>query len=210
MAELEVQPKRSGSWWIWLLLALIALAILFFLFKGCNTGTTATGSGDSIQADSSGVVAATGPNWDNVDFNSPATSYEEVTDADIVVTGNDRYTIYSLGENILFGPDQSTLQPGAEAKLKMVATSLERRFKGASIGVYGSADSTGTKGHNLAIGAERAEAVKNWLTRNGVTADKISVHSLGESEPVSSNATASGRKQNRNVQIVAFSEGTNQ
>lgn len=208
MAELNVQPKRSNSGWIWLLLALLALGILFFLIKGCNNTSVTTGTGDSTvttHTDNANVLATTEPDWGSVDFNAPESSYDEVTDKDISVRGNDAYTIYTLGENVLFSTDQNALQESATAKLEQITASLNKRFKGASIGIYGSTDSTGTAGHNKQLGAERAEAVKSWIIKNAdIPENKISVHSLGESKPVSDNATASGRKQNRNVQIVAF------
>lgn len=197
MAELDVQPKRN-SWWPWLLLILLALAALFFLTKGCNN-KAGTPAGDST------AVAATDPDWNGVDFNAPKSSYEEVTDPDISVTGNDRYTIYTLGENILFPSGENTLQGSAEAKLEQIAASLEKRFKGAFIGVYGSTDSTGTAGQNQQLGGARADAVKTWLVEKGkVSADHVSTHSFGETQPVSTNATAQGRQENRNVRIVAF------
>ena len=50
----------------------------------------------------------------------------------------------------------------------------------------------------------RAEAVRNWLTQNGnISQDRISVHPVGEADPVASNQTAEGRQQNRRVEIVA-------
>ncbi|MFD2146669.1 OmpA family protein [Mucilaginibacter antarcticus] len=96
------------------------------------------------------------------------------------------------------------MQGNAEAKLKQISTALGNRFKGAVVAVYGSTDSTGDAADNKQLGAERANAVKDWLTNNGITADKISVQSLGETEPVASNETKTGRAQNRNVSIVAF------
>lgn len=41
MAELDVQPKNSNSWWIWILMAVIAVTILLLLFNGCNYTTNA-------------------------------------------------------------------------------------------------------------------------------------------------------------------------
>ncbi|WP_069658519.1 OmpA family protein [Arcticibacter eurypsychrophilus] len=208
MAELNVQPKRSNSSWIWIVLALIALAILFFFFKGCDKENVKVGPGDSTAITSmndANVLATTEPDWGSVDFNAPKSSYDEVTDQDISVSGNDAYTIYTLGENVLFATDQNALQESATAKLKQITASLDKRFKGAAIGIYGSTDSTGTAGHNKQLGAERAEAVKSWMIKNAsIPEDKISVHSLGESRPVSDNASALGRKQNRSVQIVVF------
>ncbi|MEO3407586.1 OmpA family protein [Mucilaginibacter sp. CAU 1740] len=203
MAELDVQPKRSSPWWLWLLIAIIAVVILIFLFRGCNSKTTTVSTAYSTSTTK--AVAVTKPDWDAVDFNGARTKDEDVTDTSIAVSGNDRYTIYTLGENILFATDQNTLNSDAGDKLKQIVSSLNKRFKGANIGVYGSTDSTGTAGHNKALGAERAAAVKNWLvTTGGLDSTLVSIHSLGENKPVASNATAAGRQENRNVSIVAF------
>jgi outer membrane protein OmpA-like peptidoglycan-associated protein len=208
MAHLEVEPKKSTPW-LWILLALVALAVLFFLFKGCGNGTAdkaKTDSTSTTSADTSAgnAIAATQPDWSKVDLNAPETPDADITDKDVTVRGNDQYTIYSLGEDILFATDKNALQGSAESKLKQVVTSLTKRFKGAVIGVYGSTDATGDAAHNKQLGADRANAVKDWLVKNGIDADKISVQSLGETEPVATNETKTGRQQNRNVSIVAF------
>jgi outer membrane protein OmpA-like peptidoglycan-associated protein len=201
MADLDVQPKRSGPWWLWLLLLVIAIVVLLFIFKGCKSKPVAIATTDSTTK----AVAVTQPDWNAVDFNAAKTSNADVTDTAIEVRSNDHYTLYSLGENVLFGAGQSSLQGDAGGKLKQVVASLNKRFRGASIGVYGSTDSTGSAGQNKALGANRAAAVKNWLvTTGGLDSSLVSVHSLGESKPVATNATAIGRQQNRNVTIVAF------
>ena len=202
MADLDVQPKRSGPWWIWLLIVLFLIAVLFLFFKGCNSKKTAVATNDSTVTK---TVAVTQPDWNQVDFNSAKATDADITDPSIAVSGNEQYTIYTLGENILFATDQDSLQGNAGDKLKQIVASLNKRFKGASIGVYGNTDSTGTAGHNKMLGAQRAAAVKTWLvTTGGLDSTRVSIHSLGETKPVATNATASGREQNRNVSIVAF------
>jgi outer membrane protein OmpA-like peptidoglycan-associated protein len=202
MAQLDVQPKKSNPWWLWLVLAIIAIVILIFLLKGCGHGASTAATTDTTGKP---AIALTQPDWNSVDFNSPNSADPDVTDTSIKVSGNDKYTIYTLGENILFATDQTTLQGSAAAKLKMIAAAINKRFAGGSIGIYGNTDSTGTAGHNKQLGAERAAMVKDWLVKNGgLNAAKVSVHSLGENKPVASNATAAGRQQNRNVEIVAF------
>jgi len=216
MAQLEVQPKKKANlWWLWIILGLIAIALFYFITRKSDnrsaeaaaTDTTNSATGGPAPTTSVESVAATQPDWSGVDFNSPKTSDPDITDRDISVSGNNRYTIYSLGENILFGTGQSTLQGTADQKLKQVATSLNRRFKNSNIGVFGNTDSTGDAGDNKQLGAERAAAVKDWLIKNGgLDQSKVSVQSFGESKPVASNATAGGRQQNRNVEIVAFAD----
>lgn len=213
MAQLDVQPKRKSSVFIWIIFAILAVGVAVLLYKGCNkTAPLKVDTSDTVKTDSakidSNVIVTTQPNWNAIDFNIPRSNYNEVTDTAIIVRGNDKYTIYSLGENILFTADKSTLQPSAEAKLKQIAASLARRYKTAEIAVYGHTDSTGTAGANKQLGEDRANAVKDWLaTKAGIIPDKISIHSLGEQKPVATNATAKGRAQNRSVEIVAYAEG---
>ena len=210
MAELNVQPKKNNSWWIWVLLLLILLGLLFFFLKGCNnktgTGTNQDSTAsNSTDATSNKAVASTTPaDSSQIDFNSPKANYPEITDTSISVRGNNNYSIYGLGEDILFDKDKSTLKGSAQTQLKMISASLAKRFKGANITVYGHTDSTGTASHNKQLGAERAEAVRNWFVKNGAIADQsIAVKSFGASNPVASNATPEGRQQNRSVAIVA-------
>ncbi|WP_241739243.1 OmpA family protein [Pontibacter beigongshangensis] len=148
--------------------------------------------------------------WDAVNFNAPGATYPEITDSDIDVRGNEDYAIYSLDETILFDTDQSQLRSGAETKLEQVATSVTQRFSGGDIRIYGHTDKQGSAGYNKELAEQRAEAVKNWLTENGdVAASRISVHPVGESDPVASNETAAGRQQNRRVEIVARRSNSN-
>lgn len=214
MAQLDVQPKkRTTPWWLWLLLALVLLAIIFFLSKGCNrtADNVAAGTGDTTartENAGAGVTGVTGAaaDWNSVDFNSPAASYEEITDTSIGVRGSNGYAIYSLGENVLFDSDKSTIREQAASNLQQISGSLSKRFNGGQIRVYGYTDAEGSAGYNKQLAEQRAEAVKAWLVKNGqVSEQAISVQPVGESRPVASNATESGRQQNRRVEIVAKS-----
>ena len=199
MAELDVQPKKKSPI-VWIILVLIALALLFFLMRGCNE-TKTNGLKDTVAQD---TLAKTVADWNQVDFNAPDTTYEEVNDTGIVIRSTAKYTIYGIGENILFAKDQSEIRREADIQLHQIAASLKKRFDGASLAVYGNTDSTGTVAHNKKLGASRAEEVKDWLVQNGFSADLITIHSKGESDPVATNATANGQKLNRSVEIVAL------
>lgn len=210
MAELDVQPKSGKPWWLWLLLALIALALIFFLFRSCDrtdegadtapmttdsTGTTAAADGTATNNDDG---------WDIIDFNAPAATYDEITDKDITVRGNDDYAIYSVDETILFGTDQSAIQPQAAQKLEQIAGSMGKRFNGGQVRIYGYTDAQGSASYNKELAEQRAAAVQSWLVQNGnLTADHVTLHPVGESRPVASNETAAGRQQNRRVEIIA-------
>lgn len=206
MADLNVQPKKK-SILPWILLVLGILALLFFLIKGCNksdnTQAVATDSVSSAAAPTDTTTASNG-NWDNVDFNAPAATYPEITDTNIVVRGNTNYGIYGLGENILFDEGKSTIKTNAEQNLKQIAASIQQRYKGADVRVYGYTDAIGSASYNKELAEQRAQAVRDWLTKNGnITNDKISLQPVGEERPIATNATSEGRKMNRRVEIVA-------
>ena len=215
MADLDVQPKKQSSWLPWLIGALVLLGLLFFLTRSCNSDKTVAGATDSTNngataSDTSNKIATTtpagakAPDWSTIDRNAPATNYDEITAKDISTRGNDNYGIYSLGENILFETDKSTLRKDAEQNLKQISASINRRFKGGDVRVYGYTDSVGSKGYNKELAQQRAEVVKNWLANNtGIDSGKISLNAVGEGSPVANNGTAAGRQQNRRVEIVA-------
>lgn len=203
MAELSVQPKKKTSIIPWILGLVILAALIWFLTRkndnDASATTTTTDSGMNRSTSSNTANA----DWNGVDFNAPAVNYEEVTDKNINVRGNNGYGIYGLGENILFDVDKATIRPAAEANLKEIAGSIEKRYKGGDIRVYGFTDAKGGAGYNKDLAQQRADAVKAWMRSNGIDEARISVNAIGEAQPVATNTTEEGRQQNRRVEIVA-------
>jgi len=201
MAQLDVQPKKSSPTWIWVLAGIILLVIIFYFLR--DGGETASTANNDDTTAVSAVVTEGADNWGMVDMNAPEARYEEVDDTAVSVRGNDDYAIYAVNETILFDSDQSAIRPQAEAGLKQIAASAEKRFSGGHIRIYGYTDARGSTGANKELATERANAVKNWLVNNGnISADRISVNAPGEARPVGSNATEEGRQENRRVEIV--------
>ena len=204
MADLFVQPKKKSSWWPWLLLALILIALLIILSRSCNKTHTVAATSDSTSRVASTIPATAASAWDKINFNAPAASYTEITNKDITVKGTDQYAVYSLGENVLFDEGKSTIRTDAEQNLKQLAASIQKRFNGGEVRIYGHTDSIGSADANKQLSEQRAEAVRNWLIANGnIAEDKISLHPVGDSQPVATNSTEAGRQQNRRVEIVA-------
>jgi outer membrane protein OmpA-like peptidoglycan-associated protein len=203
MAHLEVEPKPARPWWIWALTIIVLIALAAMLLRKCDveySDAKRAAAADSTQAD-----AIAGPDWKAVDFYAGPTTDSDLNDGDIETRTDGNYTIYTIGENILFPSSGNDITESGQAKLKMISEVLKKRFEGATIGVFGSADSTGSAGENNELGKQRAEAVKNWLTSNGnIPGETISVQSFGETKPTATNETEAGRKQNRNVSIVVF------
>lgn len=219
MADLNVEPKQNRPWWIWLLLGLLALLAIIFLLRGCDDEndvdrtmdtdtTTATTAGATTGGTTGGMDTdrrmTTDADWNTIDRNAPVATYQEITDRDVTVRGNEDYAIYSLDETILFDTDSKEIRAAATPKLQQVAKSLNQRYSDGQVRIYGYTDARASKNYNEQLAEERAEAVRNWLTQNGnISQDRISVHPVGEADPVASNQTAEGRQQNRRVEIVA-------
>ncbi len=213
MAELNVQPKKQSSILPWILLLLGIIAVVWFLTRDKDddtaaTATTADTTTTMTTADTSRMTsAAPSSDWSTVDFSAPVVTYDEITDRDISVRGNNSYGIYSINETILFDEGKSELRSAAKTNLTQVKTSIDKRYKGGEIRVYGYTDSTGGAQANKDLAQQRANAVKDWLQSNGVDGSKISVNAVGEGQPAASNSTEKGRKQNRRVEIVARGTG---
>ena len=107
--------------------------------------------------------------------------------------------------DVLFDSGKATLKPGAREKLAKIS-GIVLAHKGLKLELEGHTDSVGSDELNIKLSQQRAKAVSDFLTKEGVVADSISVRGLGKDSPVASNATAAGRQQNRRVEMVVSGE----
>ena len=63
-------------------------------------------------------------------------------------------------------------------------------------------DSQGSEDHNMTLSKNRAYAVTNYLTGNGISSGRLTTNWFGESQPMYDNSTADGRAKNRRVNIA--------
>jgi outer membrane protein OmpA-like peptidoglycan-associated protein len=111
-----------------------------------------------------------------------------------------RGLIVSLSD-VLFDFNQASLKPGAREKLAKVSGIL-LAYPTLHMNVEGHTDSIGSDDYNLKLSQRRADAVRDYLTSNGINAANIQATGLGKDGPVASNDTAAGRQQNRRVEMV--------
>jgi len=64
----------------------------------------------------------------------------------------------------------------------------------------------GSDEYNQRLSERRSEAVRGYLTEQGMQGDSVTAKGFGKTQPVASNATASGRQQNRRVELVISGE----
>ncbi len=68
--------------------------------------------------------------------------------------------------------------------------------------VQGFADSTGAEATNQQLSLGRAQAVAQYLSAQGIAPERMNVQGFGTTSPAATNATASGRKDNRRVEVT--------
>lgn len=86
-------------------------------------------------------------------------------------------------------------------RLDGVAELLNQERADAKVEVAGHTDAVGDERFNQQLSEQRAEAVKAYLVRQGVGADRFTVVGYGEAQPRASNDTIEGRRLNRRVEI---------
>jgi len=111
-------------------------------------------------------------------------------------------------QDVLFDSGKARLRSGGVRSLERVAGVL-KNYPERRVMVEGFTDSQGGESYNLELSRRRADAVKEQLETLGIPDQRIQTHAYGEAYPVADNDTASGRQQNRRVEIV-FSDGNGQ
>jgi len=110
-----------------------------------------------------------------------------------------------LQEDVLFKTDSDVLRPGAIEKLRPLAAYL-RSEPGVRVAIDGYADSRGTDAHNQDLSERRAASVRGALDAMGVVRARFTVTGHGERDPIASNATAEGMRQNRRVEVTLLGQ----
>lgn len=67
--------------------------------------------------------------------------------------------------------------------------------------IEGHTDNTGNDDRNMDLSQQRADAVMNYFTGKGISADRLTAKGYGETQPVATNSTTAGRAQNRRTEI---------
>lgn len=108
--------------------------------------------------------------------------------------------LITLDSGVLFDVDKYDLRPEAQETLNQLAKLLTEAGITA-FEIDGHTDSNADDAYNQTLSENRANAVKEYLKAQGVTAE-ITTQGYGESRPVATNETAEGRQQNRRVEII--------
>jgi outer membrane protein OmpA-like peptidoglycan-associated protein len=107
--------------------------------------------------------------------------------------------------DVLFDFNKYTLRPGAKEKLAKIS-GIILSHPGLRLEVDGYTDSIGSDAYNMKLSDERADAVRGYLTGQGIASDNVTAKGFGKENPVATNDTAAGRQQNRRVELVVSGE----
>ena len=107
----------------------------------------------------------------------------------------------NVGDRIFFDTDSSVIRADAQATLARQAQWLGQ-YPTYAITVEGHADERGTREYNLALGARRAAAARDFLAARGVQANRIRTISYGKERPVAVCDNISCWSQNRRAVTV--------
>jgi len=103
---------------------------------------------------------------------------------------------------IYFDYDKDTIQSKSFPLLSQLANVLVEHPEIVSISIEGHTDSDGTNAYNLDLSRRRAGAVRDYLQRQGVARDRMSIEGFGEERPLETNDTEEGRAINRRVEFI--------
>ncbi|WP_075185911.1 OmpA family protein [Teredinibacter haidensis] len=102
--------------------------------------------------------------------------------------------------NITFETSRYEIKSEFYSVLNSVAKVLAE-FKETSIKVSGHTDSTGSMALNQTLSEQRADSVRQYLIQRDVAGGRVHAYGYGPRYPVESNSSASGRQQNRRVEL---------
>lgn len=107
--------------------------------------------------------------------------------------------VYQAGgdSRVYFGYDRYDLTPTAADALRRQANWLNT-YSTVTAVIEGNADERGTREYNLALGARRAESVKDFLVSQGVAPSRLTTVSYGKERPIDPRSNEDGWSRNRN------------
>jgi OOP family OmpA-OmpF porin len=99
---------------------------------------------------------------------------------------------FGFDSDAIRGEDQAVLDAAIEALTGSPGVRVE---------VAGHSDSVGPEVYNQGLSERRAQGVRNYLVKGGVSASQIDAIGMGQSHPVADNGSRDGRAQNRRVEL---------
>jgi OOP family OmpA-OmpF porin len=120
----------------------------------------------------------------------------------VTITEEDRRIVNEAFYDLEFDFGKTTIRAKSYTTLDKVATLLVN--KNFSLKLAGHTDNVGSESANMKLSKERAEALKAYLVSKGANPSRIEATGYGETQPIASNKTATGRQKNRRVEFTLY------
>src|SRR3979411_298803 len=115
--------------------------------------------------------------------------------------GSQQDFVVNVGDRVFFETDSTELTPQSRATLDKQAQWLQT-YSQYAFTIEGHADERGTREYNIALGARRSQAVRDYLTARGIQAGRVRTISYGKERPVAVCDDISCWSQNRRAVTV--------
>lgn len=126
---------------------------------------------------------------------------EDLEGAEIERVGEGIKITFDSG--ILFDVDESDLRPVATENINELSE-IVKKYEDTNILIEGHTDDTGAEEYNQTLSEQRAGSVASYLNSLGVDNSRIQTVGYGEMQPIAENTSASGRQDNRRVEVAIF------
>ncbi|SNZ21098.1 peptidoglycan-associated lipoprotein Pal [Cohaesibacter gelatinilyticus] len=115
--------------------------------------------------------------------------------------GSTQDFVVNVGDRVFFDTDSSDINPSSQATLDKQALWLNQ-YGNYRVAIEGHADERGTREYNIALGARRANSVRNYLVSKGIASNRLMTKSFGKERPVAVCNDISCWSQNRRAVTV--------
>ncbi|HZX73295.1 MAG TPA: OmpA family protein [Cyclobacteriaceae bacterium] len=111
--------------------------------------------------------------------------------------------LITFDSGLLFPLNSSTLSATTKENLTDLSKTLNK-YEDTNVLIEGHTDSSGEDAYNTTLSNKRAAAVEDFLVGEGVKSSRTTTKGYGESQPISSNDTEAGRRDNRRVEVAIY------
>ncbi len=108
--------------------------------------------------------------------------------------------ITQIASKIFFEFNKATLKKSSLAQLDALVVILQK-YDAANLTIEGHTDNVGDDAYNMDLSQRRTESVKEYLMAKGILESRLTAKGFGETQPIASNNTKTGRAQNRRVEL---------
>lgn len=126
---------------------------------------------------------------------------EEIPGAEVVRVGEGIAVTFDENSGVYFDTNQDALNKDSKKSLdKLIKILLE--YPKTNIVIEGHTDSVGNADYNMSLSRRRASSVVDYLIKNNVSSNRLTMKYFGENQPKYDNGTAEGRAKNRRVELA--------